>query len=563
MGRMLWKRNKPRLLAVLLAVCLLAACVPAAFAAEGSCGDGLSWSLSGGNLTITGAGAMADYAQGSAPWLNCGEEILTVSLPEGLTRVGDWAFYNCESLTAVNLPATVSHIGEGSFYGCRGLTMLSLNNGLTAIGESAFSQCESLTDLRLPQSLVTIDHHAFYLCKGLTYVTIPSGVVSIGSGVFAYCDSLLRVDVEAAVTMPGWSFYGCDRLQTVTVQGSSVNPESLKVVTTPSGTVTQTPDPTPEATDPPKSGQATSLEQTVTDNGEIRTDTTTVKQTDNSTIINNTQTTITETSGTTGGTAGDTTITATVQNPEGWQEVIKQVESALPRAEEVTATVYTPQTDTVEKEVLQELSGKKVSLTVQTQSGSRFTVDCTKLPEKVKKDLVLTYTLTPAENVPEELAGYTVYELSFHQSADILTEIVMALPGDHALQTATLFQQNKKELESLQNVLVDDSGKAHWYVSNVDEKTQYYIGIDVPTGTADSPIIPAELAGVYKVANVYDGVEYKVTGRSSSWNMGLGQVMAILAAVMVGAIAIIGGVMYTMNKRRLKNGYVPQWEDEE
>lgn len=543
MGRMLWKRNKPRLLAVLLAVCLLAACVPAAFAAEGSCGDGLSWQFDGSSLTITGAGAMADYGDGNLPpWYDFREQILSVSLPQGLTHVGSVAFYGCENLAAVSIPGSVTGIGMLAFSGCTAMTMVTFNDGLVDIGDNAFEKCENLLELRLPASVRTIGSHAFYFCSALRYVSIPGAVESYGSGIFSYCHALTRADIgQSAGNLPGWTFYGCEQLTVVNTNEGSLSAASLKVPN--SGTPETA---APEVSTPETVAPATDGAQPV------------VKVTDDATSV------LVPGTGETG-----TEITATVQTPEGWQDVLQQVEGAqnsqtlTGNTDTIQVTVSTRESDTVEKEVLQELSGKKVSLTVQTQSGSRFTVDCTKLPEKVKKDLVLTYTLTPAEDVPEELAGYTVYELSFHQSADILTEIVMALPGDHALRTATLFQQNKKELESLQNVLVDDSGKAHWYVSNVDEKTQYYIGIDVPTGTADSPIIPAELAGVYKVANVYDGVEYKVTGRSSSWNMGLGQVMAILAAVMVGAIVLIGGVMYTMNKRRLKNGYVPQWEDEE
>lgn len=547
MGRMLWKRNRPRLLAVLLAVCLLAACVPAAFAAEGSCGDNLSWQFDGSTLTITGSGAMADYGDGNLPpWYDFRTEILALSLPQGLTHVGSVAFYGCENLAAVRIPDSVTDIGMLAFSGCSAVTMVTFNDGLVDIGDNAFEKCENLLELRLPDSLRTIGSHAFYFCTELRYVSIPGAVESYGSGIFSYCHGLTRADIgQSAGNLPGWTFYGCEQLTVVNTNEGSVSAAALKVPN--SGTPVLTPETAaPEVSTPETVAPAGDVAQPV------------VKVTDDATSVMLPGT-------------GETTteITATVQTPEGWQDVLKQVESAknsqtlTGSTETITVTVSTRDSDTVEKEVLQELSGKNVSLTVQTQSGSRFTLDCTKLPEKVKSDLVLTYTLTPAEDVPEELAGYTVYALSFHQSANILTEIVMALPGDHALRTATLFQQNKKELESLQNVLVDDSGKAHWYLGNVDEKTQYYIGIDVPAETSDSPIIPAELAGVYKVANVYDGVEYKVTGRSSSWNMGLGQVMAILAAVMVGAILIIGGVMYTMNKRRLKNGYVPQWEDEE
>ena len=215
------------------------------------------------------------------------------------------------------------------------------------------------------------------------------------------------------------------------------------------------------------------------------------------------------------------------------------------------------------KDVLQNLSGKAVTVTVQTQNGTQFKLDCTQLPDKVKKDLNLSYTLIPAEEVPAEMEGCTVYKLVFHESADVKVEMIMRLPGDHSYQTATLYQMKKGEANQLQSVMVDAEGNAHWYLYNIDNRTEYLIGINIPGAVEEYPILPAELAGIHKVANVYDGVEYVVTGRTSSWNMGLGKVMAILAVVMVSAIAVVGFVMFAANKQRLKRGYVPQWQDEE
>ena len=71
------------------------------------------------------------------------------------------------------------------------------------------------------------------------------------------------------------------------------------------------------------------------------------------------------------------------------------------------------------------------------------------------------------------------------------------------------------------------------------------------------------LAGDQKIESITPPVQYEITGRSSSWGMNLGQVMGILAAVMVGVIALVGFVMYSLNKRRLKQGYVPEWDDDE
>ena len=571
------QQNISRLMALFLSLTLILVCVPAASANSGSCGTSLEWSFDGSTLTITGSGAMTDFtSKNPPPWFEYREQIQRLSLPEGLTKIGSRAFYDCVNLTSVSLPSTMEFIGEAAFYRNSSMTMLTLNQGLYSIGRKAFSQCSALVDLRLPSTIMFIKNYAFSMCSSLRYVTIPSAVTEFGSGVFSYCDSLIRVDVEADVELPGWSFYGCDKLQTVTVKGESVDPESLKkpnlpesVSDEPTPGVSDSTEEVPETTVPtepapvtpaPDEGFASGESVSTGSSGEQVVDKTLVTKTEDSTVISTTQTTVGQ-EGT-----GTTTITATIQNNNGWQDVMDKINSATigGNQQTVDVTVYIPNDDTVSSGVLEELAGKNVTLNIQTQSGSRFTLDCRTLDGKIKEDLVLSYSIVVAEDVPEELEGCTVYKLIFHNSAQMSTELLVHLPGGHPFSTATLYQlSGRKKLEQLQSVLVDGSGDAHWYLSNVDEKTEYLIGIDVPGAAVDTPIIPAELHDVYKVENVYDGVEYVVTGRTSSWGMNLGQVMGILAAVMVTVIVVVGAVMFIWNKRRLKNGYVPDFDDED
>ena len=570
------QQNISRLMALLLCLMLVLSVVPMANAAEGSCGDNLSWSFDGSTLTISGSGPMDNFSEESpAPWYSFKEQILKVSFPDGLTRIGSWAFVDCTSLSAVHVPGSVQTIGEYAFRRCDGITILNLNEGLRTIDECAFEQCSALADLRLPNTLINLNNHAFYMCDGLRYVTIPGAVRTIGSGVFCYCSNLIRVDINANVTMPGWSFYGCDQLEIVTMQGESVDPESLKTVTLPQGIPgydasdeedpsdtetdsTETPETSQPVSPAPSTGFASSETVTTGSSGEKIVENTTVTKTDNSTTISSTTTTHGQIINAT------TEITATVQNDQGWQDVLGKVNAATVGGNKnpVDVTVYLPNGDTVSADVLEEFADKNVNLTIQSQSGGKIAVDCNQL-EKIKDDLVLGYTIVPAENIPEELEGCTVYELKFHEALQLNSEFVIRLPGGHSFSTATLFQmKGRKGLEQLQSVMVDNSGDSHWYLSAVDEKTDYLIGIDVPGAVEESPIIPKELHDVYKVENVYDGVEYVVTGRTSSWNMNLGQVMSILAVVMISVIVVVGVIMFIWNKKRLKSGYVPDWDDE-
>ena len=579
MSRKNRKLNISRLLAVLLCVALFAVLTPTVYAVDETCGDDLTWNFDGSTLTISGSGVMDNYTESSpAPWHELRSEITRLSLPEGLTRIGTRAFAECTSLSMVNIPGEVQIIDDSAFLGCTSMTMLILNEGLRTIGQSAFEQCESLADVRLPNSLVNLNHHAFYMCESLTYVTVPGYVKNIGSGVFCYCSNLIRADINANVEMPKWSFYGCDKLEIVTIQGKSVEPESLMVSTPPQGigggSVSEQEDSyvpsTPEGTEDSENAENPDLgigivsgESTVTDNnGQKVVENTTVKQDDDATVTTTNRTPADGSGSTT------TTITATVQNDDGWSDVMEKVGAATLGGNSITVnvTVYMPNSDTVPADVLNELAGKNVWLNVQTQQGSSFALDCTKLESSVKNDLELNYTIVSLDekDVPEELKGCTVFGLEFADNAKLSTELVIRIPGSYAYSTATLYQKKLTgKLEKLQSVVVDPYGDAHWYVSAVDHKTKYFIGINVPGATeaGEAPLIPKNLEEEYQIYTDGNGNQYKITGRSSSWGMELNQVMGILAGVMVGVIAIVGVIMFMWNKSRAKAGYIPGLDD--
>ena len=76
--------------------CLLLCLLPTpAYAAGGTTGD-LKWSLSGGTLSITGKGDMPDYTDAvMPPWYDSASAITRISVGEGITSIGDLAFYGC------------------------------------------------------------------------------------------------------------------------------------------------------------------------------------------------------------------------------------------------------------------------------------------------------------------------------------------------------------------------------------------------------------------------------------------------------------------------------------
>ena len=88
----------------------------------------------------------------------------SVTIPDSVTSIGDWAFYNCTSLTSVTIPDSVTSIGDRAFSGCTSLTSVAIPDSVTSIGDGAFSGCTSLASVTIPDSVTSIGYGAFDKC---------------------------------------------------------------------------------------------------------------------------------------------------------------------------------------------------------------------------------------------------------------------------------------------------------------------------------------------------------------------------------------------------------------
>lgn len=107
-----------------------------------ACGENLTWEYADGVLTISGTGDMSDYTSGApAPWNANAANITSIVLPNGITSIGNYAFYGCSnaSLTSITIPSSVETIGVRAFQGCHSLTAVTIPSGVTEIGERAFN----------------------------------------------------------------------------------------------------------------------------------------------------------------------------------------------------------------------------------------------------------------------------------------------------------------------------------------------------------------------------------------------------------------------------------------
>jgi len=161
--------------------------------------------------------------------LRCPEtKIGGYSILDGVTRVGNNAFSDCQGLVSITLPASVTSVGSRAFDGCTGLLTADLAVSLISIGEYAFHGCTNLTNIALPSSLTSLGNRAFEGCTGLLSVDFPANLASIGDSAFNGCTSLEGITIPASVTsLGGGAFNHCTSLVNIDVDPMNPSYSSL------------------------------------------------------------------------------------------------------------------------------------------------------------------------------------------------------------------------------------------------------------------------------------------------------------------------------------------------
>ena len=228
---------------------------------SGKCGENVTYTLdSDGLLKISGSGNMNDYYIGNSPfYLN--KDIKEIVIGDGVTSIGDCAFWGCSSLTSIAILAGVTSIGESAFKDCSNLntiycyknstadkytdypsiakkvylddattTAFTFNSStgtitgysgsekvvnipsniggvyVKAIGENAFKNNTDIETVIIPEGVNSIEDFAFYKCTGLKYVSIPESVTSVSEDGFYRCGAL-NVTCKKGSTADNISLY--------------------------------------------------------------------------------------------------------------------------------------------------------------------------------------------------------------------------------------------------------------------------------------------------------------------------------------------------------------------
>lgn len=151
-----------------------------------------------------------------------------VVVPEGVTTLSQYIFYQDKNVTSVSLPKSLTTLGERCFSECAGLIDLPISDNVTTLKQSGCYKCTSLKSVRLPKNLETIEGFMFQYCSALDTIDVPDdmGYITIGTRVFegTLIDSETFSKIASkASTLYTYAFAGINSIVDVTVNILSAN----------------------------------------------------------------------------------------------------------------------------------------------------------------------------------------------------------------------------------------------------------------------------------------------------------------------------------------------------
>ena len=178
------------------------------------------------SITVDNNNATYDSRNGCNAIIRKSDNALVIgckatTIPDGILRVSDYAFYQCFGLTSIDIPDSVTSIGQSAFYDCIDLGNCDIGSGVTSISHNAFEYCFSLESIDIPDSVTSVGDAVFKDCKNLSTCTIGNGLKSITSSSFKYCSGLTSCTIGNGVTSIGTdAFNGCKSLTSIDIPNS-------------------------------------------------------------------------------------------------------------------------------------------------------------------------------------------------------------------------------------------------------------------------------------------------------------------------------------------------------
>ena len=202
---------------------------------SGTCGANATWTYNTetGALIISGIGAMERYKSvQNKPWERYEDDIKSVVINDGITKIDNYTFDSCSSLMYVSIPDSVTAIGSNVFKNCTSLRSVVIPDSVTSLSLNVFTNCSKLIDVTLSKNISTIEDELFKGCSSLTHVTVPDSVYYIYTSAFENCSNLKSITIGKNVTtISNNAFNGCTSLTDVYYTGTEEQWKTISIGT--------------------------------------------------------------------------------------------------------------------------------------------------------------------------------------------------------------------------------------------------------------------------------------------------------------------------------------------
>ncbi|MBE6804833.1 MAG: hypothetical protein E7528_08060 [Ruminococcaceae bacterium] len=195
----------------------------------GTCGDNLTWKYDSSTfvLTISGTGEMYNQVMSDGesgylmPWCKYASKIQQIIIQDGVTSIGDWAFFEFSSLKKITIAESVTSIGLQAFGYCTSIEDITIPDSVRNIGIQAFGLCTNLTNITLGKGITEISEYMFYGCSSLVDIDLNNNVISIGEFAFSECTNLTSVIInENLAEINASAFENCENIENIYYFGS-------------------------------------------------------------------------------------------------------------------------------------------------------------------------------------------------------------------------------------------------------------------------------------------------------------------------------------------------------
>jgi hypothetical protein len=144
-------------------------------------------------------------------------EMTSISLPDGITEIGSWAFEGCSKLKSAKLPKKLTKLDVNAFQDCVALEEITVPSGVEELS-GTFKGCSNLKKVKMPSKLKKLGSFTFADCALLESVTLPNntGITEIPWSCFVRCYALKSVNIPPTVTeIDQEAFFYCTSLEKI------------------------------------------------------------------------------------------------------------------------------------------------------------------------------------------------------------------------------------------------------------------------------------------------------------------------------------------------------------